>query len=700
MTERMRHRLAILLIVGASLALLASEAFVWADDAVFDSAGFASRAEAALADEDVRAFITTKVVDLAIEQGSPDLVTARPLIEAAVEAALESRAFRNIYVAAIRGAHATLLTDQPIVLELFDAMIFVQNALAGLDPDLAERLPDIDSAVIEISEQRELDAIRRVADRAEVNAAVFPALTALLVIAAIAVAPDRRRAVVAAGVAAAVSAAIAIVALDIAGAALEAAAPTELSGAAIDGAWQAFLGDLRRWNFLLGGLAIAIVAAATSTMPRFDPRADLARAERIVRIEAGWARWLRATLAVVLGVAALTRPELLARTAIVGVGIYLLYAGLAELFRLLGLQAPARAATDEPDSARLSAPLRVAAFAALFVAGASLAASVVVGLGPFDRDAESPFDAPGDELACNGHVVLCDRPLDQVTLPATHNSMSAVDAGWLLASHGEGIADQLNAGIRGLLIDVWHGFPTDNGVRTELLAGDRDRLVSQYGLELVEARDRIAATLGAGGERELFLCHGFCELGATRFSDTLSEIRRFLAGHPRDVLVIVIQDEAPTDAIADAFVDAGLDQLAYAHPAADAPWPTLRELVDASQPLIVMTERGGASEPWFHDAFALAQETPFAFSAPEEFSCAPNRGNPNAQLFLVNHWIEDLTPSPRDADTVNASSVLLPRLQNCQRERGLAVNLVAVNFFRRGDLFEVVDQLNGVGGSE
>jgi hypothetical protein len=39
---------------------------------------------------------------------------------------------------------------------------------------------------------------------------------------------------------------------------------------------------------------------------------------------------------------------------------------------------------------------------------------------------------------------------------------------------------------------------------------------------------------------------------------------------------------------------------------------------------------------------------------------------------------------------------LLTRAQACQRQRGLLPNLVAVDFYRRGDVFGVVNTLNGV----
>jgi hypothetical protein len=45
---------------------------------------------------------------------------------------------------------------------------------------------------------------------------------------------------------------------------------------------------------------------------------------------------------------------------------------------------------------------------------------------------------------------------------------------------------------------------------------------------------------------------------------------------------------------------------------------------------------------------------------------------------------------------VNAFDPFHKRAQECRRIRGELPNLLAVNFYRRGDLFRVADTLNGV----
>jgi hypothetical protein len=162
----------------------------------------------------------------------------------------------------------------------------------------------------------------------------------------------------------------------------------------------------------------------------------------------------------------------------------------------------------------------------------------------------------------------------------------------------------------------------------------------------------------------------------------------------------------PTD-IESAFDRAGLLDLVYRGPVDS--FPTLRQMIDSDQRLVVLAENDAGEVPWYHLAYKRAlQETPFRFGTAAALtdesqlasSCRANRGPASAPLFLINHWV-DTSPAPRAslADVVNARSALLARARACAGVRHKIPNLVAVDFYRRGDLFGVVNALNGVGGS-
>ncbi len=93
----------------------------------------------------------------------------------------------------------------------------------------------------------------------------------------------------------------------------------------------------------------------------------------------------------------------------------------------------------------------------------------------------------------------------------------------------------------------------------------------------------------------------------------------------------------------------------------------------------------------------MIQETPYHFEAPDEFSCAVNRGGTEGSLFQINHWI-DTTPTPRpsNAEIVNSREFLVRRARQCQAARGLLPNILAVDFAMTGDVFGAAAELNGL----
>jgi len=218
--------------------------------------------------------------------------------------------------------------------------------------------------------------------------------------------------------------------------------------------------------------------------------------------------------------------------------------------------------------------------------------------------------------------------------------------------------------------------------------------LGKEGMEAVlRIRDRIAGK--EGGKRDVYMCHGFCELGALRLVPVLRDMRDFLVANPGEVIIIVIQDESvkPQD-IERCFKESGLVDFVY-RGAAKPPWPTLRQMVETDQRVLVMAENNSEGVPWYHPAFEVLQETPYGFKDPSEFSNRPNRGGTGGSLLLMNHWIESVpSPKPSDAAIVNAHDALMKRIRAFQRERGRLPNLVAVDFYGTGDLIAVARELN------
>ena len=160
------------------------------------------------------------------------------------------------------------------------------------------------------------------------------------------------------------------------------------------------------------------------------------------------------------------------------------------------------------------------------------------------------------------------------------------------------------------------------------------------------------------------------------------------------MLAIIFQD-AITPAQNEAlFEQTGLIDYVYT-PSGDG-WPTLAEMIDTQQRLVVTSESSGPPPAWNLPAFETYFDTPFSFDSIEAFSCDLNRGEATNDLFLVNHWVQNPISNLEIATEANAYEVLYARAIECESARGHIPNLVAIDHHPAGDLFEVVDILNGV----
>jgi hypothetical protein len=307
-----------------------------------------------------------------------------------------------------------------------------------------------------------------------------------------------------------------------------------------------------------------------------------------------------------------------------------------------------------------------------------------------DRDgAIGPLDlerviASWESMVCNGRVALCDRRFDQVAHPTTHNAFAAWYDGFFLMNQWHGLAAQLEDGIRGLMLDAWY---------YEEATGEHGNPASPTWL----CHADCGAANGAGAYP-----------GRIPLADGLAVIRAFLEAHPAEVVTLIFESYVAAADVEAAFFASGLDGYLYTHDSSRG-WPTLREMITRGERVVVLTDDGSPDRPpWYHYQWSdLVFETHFSFPTlaalgcdarvpePERvFGCADNRGEPGNDLFVLNHFVTQLTGSPGLAETANSNPCFLERALACWAEHNHVPNFVTVDFWDRGDVFAVVDELN------
>lgn len=694
---RMPVLVRVLVALGAVLAALGLVAG-HLNRELLDGPTFADHVDEIRRDDDVAAELGVAISNQLVRQ-NPDLVAIRPLVESVATRVAGGDLLSGPTRLAAQGVHRALTEEDAdsIALRLTDTAAVVSAVLAAVAPERAPLASDVSITLASIGDQAFAETTIAIARALGVLAWLLPVLALVCFAAGIALSPRRWRTAASVGRSVLWAAGTLGVVMLVGGFVVRRLDSDTLGGATARAAWSVMVRPMW-WGIVVLGIF------GSATMVACDSAAPTALAERAVRLRQAALRprstagvVVRAGLAVLLGIAAIADPLGLLEPLIVAGGFLALLYAITEIGRLASAARPA----DVAGPARERAGVNPATVAVAALAGLAVIAGVVWLARP-GRDVDAAEVAIGEGTVCNGHAELCDRRFDDVAYAASHNAMSAAtEPGWFLAEQADSIPVQLDQGVRALLIDVWSGIPAGSVVRTAPGSYEEALTVAEaeLGPEVVAAAQRIADSVAgaATGAEARFMCHGLCETGSTPFLGMLDELRGWLAANPDEVVTLFIEDHVDSGLIAADIETAGL--LPQVHePVLGEPWPTLGEMIRSGQRLVVMVEEGdgGDADPWLVNGFEHSQDTPYTFPTVESFSCDLNRGPDDAPLLLLNHWLSGFTSLVTDAELVNDRDILLPRAEQCREERGTIPNFVAVNYVVLGDVFDVVDELNGV----
>lgn len=700
MSQPGRRRLSITCIVIGALALSLALPLAYLDRNVFQARGFSNNAAATLDDAAVRAEISSDLTR-AIVAREPQAVSFAPLLLNISDALLRtSQAHSLVRSAAVQTHNAVFsATKGSVVIDLANLSVIALELLKTQRPAQTRDLAQPQKIALQLSDRSLTVRAIEAADSVRLLAVVLPLLALALFAVGLFTVAERRRAALNVGIAVFLVGALNFAAFLV----VRAVVLTNEEGDRRDvvgGIFDAFLGRFPLWCGVLALAGAIVAASAASVIGELDPaRVPALLWDRITREpDATWKLVAGAVVLILAGLAVIGDPIGAVSLAVSVFGAWLIFAGAVTLLRLIIGPAPTPA--ELPSARALRRRLVPVVLGALLLIGVSAAG---VGLVLDGRSAAQPVvnTNPG----CNGYLELCGRRLNEVTFATTHNAMSSAQALFLNPNQGVDMLNQLDSGVRGMQLDAYLGQRNGKGtVRTDLAPKAVDAAEAKIGPEGLRAAQRLAGSVAFGpvqGKKQVYLCHVLCELGALEAVPTFKKIKDWMDRNPREVLMFVIEDAAPTAAIKQAFGDSGLAGYANAETVGDGrPFPTLEEMIRSGKRLWIMAEENGERTGWYRRAYDLMQETPYAFSSVgllrSPTSCRPNRGGTTPPLFLMNHWVESYPPRPRDADVVNQLPFLLTRARECERQRDRTVNMLAVDFAERGDLIAATTSLNGL----
>ncbi len=222
----------------------------------------------------------------------------------------------------------------------------------------------------------------------------------------------------------------------------------------------------------------------------------------------------------------------------------------------------------------------------------------------------------GNTLVCHGSSVHCERRYNQVSFAATHNS-HANQTDWdtlfdfVAINQSGGLVDQLNDGIRGMMIDTY----LDDG--------------------------------------KYKLCHGTCTIGQMLWVSANVQISSWLGNHPSEIVTFILEDGLNETQTKDALVQGGLWNYIFKwsdyYGSKNTPgatmnaWPTLGWMIENNKRLVVTTSRNTSNYDWYLDEKDYGWQNEYN---DENMQCGDGSSGTNARgvsnqpnyLFVMNHF--------------------------------------------------------------
>jgi hypothetical protein len=144
-------------------------------------------------------------------------------------------------------------------------------------------------------------------------------------------------------------------------------------------------------------------------------------------------------------------------------------------------------------------------------------------------------------------------------------------------------------------------------------------------------------------------------------------------------------------------VDAGYDTAEMFVRSPDEPWPTLQDMVDSGQRLVIFVNAGtDAEHPWFLNMWYNTWDTSYAEREKADMNCDRGCGDQSQAVYVLNNWLSTSfgLPDESRASEVNDPVFIKGRAAECWRQHGSRPTFVFVDWWRSGDVVAAVQAIN------
>lgn len=288
------------------------------------------------------------------------------------------------------------------------------------------------------------------------------------------------------------------------------------------------------------------------------------------------------------------------------------------------------------------------------------------------------------------------RRYDQCCYLCTHNAYANTSDGWLYAQQSYSLTDQLNDGVRALMLDV--------GIA---------KCVWQYSDDPPGAGRYCGPT--AAAPADIYLIHenlalssaalfprGFTALRT--FSDALREVGQWLKANPTQIVTMFLESQVNDATLMQQAIQTGgvQDLIFWADRTNPGPgggwtvatqgWPTLEWMVNAGKRLVLLSQHRSGLDG-VPDLYQYAVENDYGDKglAP---GCRPRSdsrplNDTSRALFAMNYFVDWAVAHavwyPGAYGTQNDYFNIIAKVNECAAVATRLPNFLSVDFFQRGD---------------
>lgn len=235
-----------------------------------------------------------------------------------------------------------------------------------------------------------------------------------------------------------------------------------------------------------------------------------------------------------------------------------------------------------------------------------------------------------------------NKRFNEVTFLATHNAYNTRADRYRLPNQAVSVADQLKAGVRGLLFDVYEN------------------------------------------EDSLFQYHRHKFLRKKPFHEGLNAVRTFLKEDSTAIVTLILECYTSVDKIERELRATGLYDFLFWKDSRNL-WPTINEMLQSNQRLVIFTNRNDASpeQTWYLSDNEWTTATHYSNFRIKKLSSDLLMEHRADGIFLMNHFVYSWlgTGSRRKARKINTPERIQTRIDEIEARYGRTVNFVAVDYF-------------------